>query len=245
MPQIRLQKYLAECGIASRRSAEELMRSGQISVNGEKTINPGVKIDPEKDKVFFNNKIVIPSITEYIYILLNKPKGYITTVKDIHADKTVFDLLPGINIKLFPVGRLDKDTTGLLLLTNDGEMCFKLTHPKFEIEKVYYIKIKNSIKDTDIARLENGIEVEGIKTSPAKVELINRNNYVSEIKLTICEGKKRQIRKMINNIGYYLVELKRIKFGPINLGDLREGNFRYLVKSEIEKIRRGCVTNML
>ncbi|MDD5771971.1 MAG: pseudouridine synthase [bacterium] len=238
MAQIRLQKYLADCGIASRRSAEELMRSGQISVNGQKAMNPGLKIDPEKDKVIFNNKIVVPSKEENIYILLNKPRGYITTVKDVHAEKTVFDLLKGINVKLFPVGRLDKDTTGLLLLTNDGEMCFKLTHPKFEINKVYYIKIKNDIKDIDIARLEAGIMVDGIKTSPAKVEVISRNSDISEIKLTITEGKKRQIRKMINNIGYYLVELKRIKFGPVNLGDLREGNFRYLVKSEIEKLKK-------
>lgn len=239
MTQIRLQKYLAMCGIASRRSAEELMRSGQISVNGQKAINPGVKIDPENDKVIFNDKIVVPLKKENIYILLNKPKGYITTVKDIHAEKTVFDLLQGINEKLFPVGRLDKDTTGLLLLTNDGELSFKLTHPKFEIAKVYYIKIKNNIKDNDIARLEDGIVVEGIKTSTAKVEVISRNNDISEIKLTIREGKKRQIRKMINNIGYYLMELKRIKFGPINLGDLREGNFRYLAKSEIDKLKNN------
>lgn len=237
MPQIRLQKYLADCGIASRRYAEELMRLGQISVNGQKAVNPGVKIDPEKDKVFFNNKIVVPSKKENIYIILNKPKGYITTVKDIHAGKTVFDLLQGINEKLFPVGRLDKDTTGLLLLTNDGELCYKLTHPKFGIYKTYYLKVKNNMKNDDIKRLEEGIMVEGVKTLPAKVEVIKRNKDESELKLTICEGKKRQIRKMINNIGYYLVELKRIKFGPINLGDLREGNFRYLVKSEIEKLK--------
>lgn len=236
MPQIRLQKYLADCGIASRRFAEELMRSGQITVNGQKTINPGVKIDSEMDKVFFNNRLVVPSKKENIYILLNKPRGYITTVKDIHAEKTVFDLLQGINEKIFPVGRLDKDTTGLLLLTNDGEMCFKLTHPKFEIEKVYYIKIKSNLEDNDIARLEAGIPVDGVKTLPAKVEVVSRNKDISEIKLKIREGKKRQIRKMINIIGYYLVELKRIKFGPINLGDLREGNFRYLSKSEIKKL---------
>ncbi|MEW6088151.1 MAG: pseudouridine synthase [bacterium] len=236
MAQIRLQKYLAGCGVASRRHAEELMRSGQISVNGEKALAPGVKIDPEKDKVFFKNKLVTPLKKDKIYLLLNKPKGYITTARDIHAEKTVFDLLKGIKEKLFPVGRLDKDTSGLLLFTNDGELCYRLTHPKFEVEKTYYVEIRGEIANCDIACLEQGIVIEGIKTSPAKIEIITRNKNISEIKLTIREGRKRQIRKMINKIGYNLSELKRIKFGPVTLGNLKEGNFRYLDKNEIEKL---------
>ncbi|MFH1287245.1 MAG: pseudouridine synthase [bacterium] len=237
MSQIRLQKYLAQCGIASRRYAEELMRLGQISVNAQKITNPGIKIDPEKDKVFFKNKLVVLPKSGGIYILLNKPKGYITTVKDVHAEKTVFDLLGGVQEKIFPVGRLDKNTRGLLLFTNDGELCFKLTHPKYEIEKTYYLKIKGGIADSDLSRLKEGIIVEGIKTSPAKVKVIKKDKDVSEIKLTICEGKKRQIRNMIKKLGYFLLDLKRIKFGYLELGDLKEGEFRYLTNEEIEKLK--------
>lgn len=237
MTQIRLQKYLAQCGIASRRCAEELMRSGQISVNGQKIINPGVKIDPEKDKVFFKNKLVGFPKSGAVYILLNKPKGYVTTVKDVHAEKIVFDLLKEVREKVFPVGRLDKNTRGLLLFTNDGELCFRLTHPRYEIEKTYYIKIKGGITDNDIARLKEGIIVEGVKTLPAKVKVVKRDKDVSEIELIIREGKKRQIRNMIKSLGYFLLDLKRTKFGNFELGDLKEGKFRYLTDEEIRKLK--------
>ncbi|SHH47960.1 23S rRNA pseudouridine2605 synthase [Caloranaerobacter azorensis DSM 13643] len=233
---MRLQKYLAMCGIASRRKSEALILQGRVKVNGKVIDELGYKIDPDTDIVLFDNKRVIKK-ENYIYIALNKPEGYITTVKDQFNRPTVLDLVKNINERIYPVGRLDYDTSGLIFLTNDGDLTYRLTHPKHEVEKVYIAKIKGIPTEEELNKFRNGLKIDDYITSKAKIEVLKKYNNYSIVKITIHEGKNRQVRKMCEKINHPVISLKRVAIGKINLGNLKKGNWRYLSKKEIEYLK--------
>ena len=233
---IRLQKYLAECGIASRRKAEEYIQEGKVQVNGKVVTELGVKINPEKDIVYFNNKKVAKQ-NENIYILLNKPIGYVTTTKEQFNRETVLDLIKGINKRIVPVGRLDMYTSGALILTNDGDFTYKVTHPSHEITKTYVATLRGIVTYEEMEKLKSGVEIEDYLTRPAKVKILKTDTEknISRIEITIHEGKNRQVRKMCEAIGKKVIALHRSKIGNIGVKDLRIGEFRYLSKKEVDE----------
>lgn len=228
---LRLQKYLADCGIASRRKCEELIQKGLVKVNEIVTTELGTKIDSEKDKIEYNNKEIKPK-NKFIYIMLNKPIRYVTSM-DQKGKRTVKELTKQIKERIFPVGRLDEYSQGLLLMTNDGDMAYKLTHPKFEHEKEYIVQVTSEITCQQIKQLETGIEIEGEKTWPAKI----KRNSKNEFNIIIHEGRNRQIRKMCEELGLTVKMLKRIRIGPIILKNLAEGQWRYLTGEELNKLK--------
>ncbi len=237
MEEIRLQKYLAECGIASRRKAEEYIQEGKVQVNGTNVTELGVKIDPNNDIVYFNNKKVIKK-NENIYILLNKPIGYVTTTKDQFNRQTVLDLIRGINKRIVPVGRLDMYTSGALILTNDGDFTYKVTHPSHEITKTYVATLRGIITNEEIEKLRSGVEIEDYLTRPAKVKILKTDTErnISRIEITIHEGKNRQVRKMCEAIRRNVMALHRSKIGNITVKDLKIGEWRYLNQTEIRTV---------
>lgn len=224
---MRLQVFLSKAGVCSRRAAAGFIRSGKVRVNSEFYFEPSHKINPEKDKVFLGNERVF--LKEKIYIMLHKPKGVVTTKKDLFAEKIVMDLLPSKFKHLNPVGRLDKDTTGLLLLTNDGEMINTFTHPKFNIEKTYEVRLDKELISSDKIRLEKGIILDGKRTAPCRIKLKSKNI----LEIILHEGRKRQIRRMFSKAGYCVVALKRSREGFLGLGGLPQGRWRLLTKEEI------------
>lgn len=234
MEQVRLQKFLASVGVASRRKAEELIVAGRVSVNGEIITELGTKVD-ESDEVKVDNKPV-KSIEKKVYIMLNKPVDYITSVNDQFRRPTVLDLVKDIKERIYPVGRLDYDTSGLLILTNDGEFTFRLTHPKHETEKVYIAEIEGYPKEEDILKIRNGIEIEGVMTSPAGFEIMEKKNNSSIVKISIHEGRNRQIRKMCGAIRHPIITLERISIGTVTLGSLQVGRWRHLSEDEIKRL---------
>lgn len=229
----RLQKFLSRCGVASRRASESLITKGRVKVNGNKITVQGLKIDPKSDIVEVDGKVVRP-MEKLIYIALNKPRGYITTRKDKHAKKTVYDLLPKdlINI-VHPVGRLDQDTEGLLILTNDGQLTLQLTHPSLKHEKEYEVLCKGNIKNQVVEKLKKGIILDGKKTAPAKIRIIEKNENESKLSVTLHEGRKRQIRRMFSQVAYPVLKLKRIRISHLNLGRIKEGHYKVVSKKEI------------
>lgn len=233
MKQIRLQKYLAEAGIASRRKCEELILDGKIEVNGKIVTELGTKVS-ETDKVKYNGKLISP-VEEKIYILLNKPIGYVTTVKDQFGRDTVLDLVK-VDKRIVPVGRLDMYTSGALILTNDGDFVNRLTHPKNEVNKTYNVTISGKITQEDVSKLQKGVKIDdNYITKPAKVKIlkIDEEKNISRIKITIHEGKNRQVRKMCNAIDKKVLALHRSKIGDIDVKDLKIGTWRYLTEKEI------------
>lgn len=227
---------MAEAGIASRRKAEELILEGKVKVNG-KTINElGIKIVPNKDIVEYNGKKVILE-KEYVYILLNKPIGYVTTVKDQFNRDSILDLVK-TNKRIVPVGRLDMYTSGAIILTNDGDFVYKVTHPKHEIEKTYTVTIKGIIKDNEVEDLRKGVKIEDYITKPAKVKILktDEEKNISRLEITIHEGKNRQVRKMCEAIDHKVLALHRSKIAGIEVKDLELGKWRYLTKNEVRKI---------
>lgn len=239
---IRLQKYMAQCGVASRRKCEEMIKSGQVTINGEVVRDMGVKIDPSHDRVFVNGKRI--SLEEnYVYIMLNKPRGYITTVKDQYNRPTVMDLVKDISERIYPIGRLDYESEGLLLLTNDGNIAFHLTHPRHQIDKEYVVRVEGCPSSEDIDKLRNGIDIGGFITSPAQVDLIRKNKQTSLIRITIKEGKNRQVRRMFDAIGHPVIYLKRIRIGNIKLGNLELGKWRHLTNRELEALKDLIMSN--
>lgn len=237
---VRLQKFLAESGIASRRKCEELILAGKINVNGENITQLGTKIDPYKDKVTYNGKIV-ENKEEKVYILLNKPIGYVTTANDQFDRDTVLDLIK-IKERVVPCGRLDMYTSGALILTNDGEFVYKITHPKHEITKTYTVTLKGIVSDEEVERLRAGIEIDdngkNYKTHEAKVKILKTDleKNISRLEITIHEGKNRQVRKMCEAIDKKVLALHRSKIGNLTVKDLKLGTWRYLKKFEIEKL---------
>lgn len=236
---IRLQKYLAECGISSRRKAEEYIQAGKVKVNGKIVVELGTKISPNKDIIYFNDRKVTKQ-NENVYILLNKPIGYVTTTKDQFNRKTVLDLLTGINKRVVPVGRLDMYTSGALILTNDGDFTYKVTHPSHEITKTYTATLRGIITDDEVKRLREGVKIENYITHPAKVRILKTDieNNISRIEITIHEGKNRQVRKMCDSIGRNVMALHRSKIGKLDVKDLKIGEWRYLTSSEIKDITK-------
>lgn len=235
MEEERLQKYMARCGVSSRRKAEELILNGCVKVNGAVITELGTKVNPEKDVVAVENKI-ISEAKEFIYIKLYKPEGYVTTVKDQFGRKTVLDLI-NIKERIYPIGRLDYNTSGLLLLTNDGDLANKLMHPKFHIYKTYIADVEGKISDKAIMKLKSGVKIEDYKTAPARVNLIKYNGSNSIVQISIYEGKNRQVRKMLQEVGHTVLTLKRISFGKINLADLKPGAWAHLSEEEIKFLK--------
>ncbi|MEZ0537391.1 pseudouridine synthase [Caldicellulosiruptoraceae bacterium PP1] len=233
---IRLQKLMADSGVASRRKCEEMILEGRVKVNGQIVDKLGTKVDLEKDIVEVDGKKITIK-NKNIYIMLNKPFGVITSAKDEKGRKTVIDIIKDrINERIFPVGRLDFDTSGLLILTNDGEFAYKVTHPKHNIEKTYIATVKGIPSEDSLDKLRNGVEIDGRLTQPAIVnskKIIN-GNMIIEIK--IHEGRNRQIRKMFSAIGHDVIRLKRVAIGKLQLGRLKEGEFRFLSTEELELI---------
>ena len=232
---MRLQKYLALCGIASRRNAEKMIMDGHISVNGNVVTAMGVQVDESVDTVCVDGLQVFP-VYEKHYIAYNKPVGEVTTVSDPEGRATVMDKFRDYPVRLFPVGRLDYDSEGILLLTNDGDMMNHVLHPSFEIKKVYLVRISNQVSDNEIACLRKGVIVDGRMTSPAEVRLIRKETFSSDLLISIHEGRNRQVRKMIDAIGHQVVHLKRVQFGPVSLGDLPTGMWRKLTDEEVRKL---------
>ena len=239
MEEIRVQKFLAECGIASRRKSEEFITEGRVKVNGE-TVELGAKVNPEKDKVEFDDKEVRATKKEYTYILLNKPIGVVTTAEDQFERETVLDLVK-VKTRVVPVGRLDMYTSGALILTDDGDFIYKVTHPKHEINKTYTVTLIGTVTDEDIEKLRAGVEIEGgYLTKPAKARImkIDEQKNISRVEITIHEGKNRQVRKMCEAIGKKVVALHRAKIGNLGVKDLKLGTWRYMTKKEVEQILR-------
>ncbi len=234
---IRLQKYMADCGVASRRKCEDIILSGRVSVNGEIVEELGTKIE-DGDVVKVNGKVISLS-NDFIYILLHKPEGYITTAEDQFGRPTVLDLLDEKLIKdrIYPVGRLDYDTSGLLLLTNDGDLTFKLTHPKHNVEKTYIAKVLGRPTNEEIETFKNGIVIDGYKTAKASCLVLKDEDKYCSLKITIKEGKNRQVRKMCEAIGHRAVGLKRIATGKLFLGELKRGEYRNLTNDEINYLK--------
>lgn len=234
---VRLNKYIAESGLCSRRHADELISEGKVTVNGEVCTDLGIRIDPAKDKVYMDGQ-KIQAQSRHIYIMLNKPKGYPVTKSDEFERKTVYSLLPKEFKACNYAGRLDMDSEGLLLLTTDGDMIQSLSHPKMRIEKVYRVDINQRLNRYQLEQLRTGIEIEGQKTLPAGVFVKKNDEGKSILKMVITEGRKRQIRLMIEALGARVLNLKRLQYGPLKLGDLVPGQWRLLNKYEISALRK-------
>ena len=237
MEEIRLQKYLAEAGIASRRKCEEYITDGRIKVNGKIINELGTKVNPEKDEIYFDDK-KIENKEELVYILLNKPIGYVTTAKDQFNRDTVMNLIK-IKERVVPVGRLDMYTSGALLLSNDGNFVYKITHPKHEINKTYTVTLKGIVTKEDVEKLEKGVDIGGYTTKPAKVKILKTDieKNISRLEITIHEGKNRQVRKMCEALGKKVQALHRTKIGNISVKTLKIGQWRYLTKKEIQELK--------
>lgn len=232
----RLQKYLAECGVASRRKCEEYILQGKVKVNNKIITELGTKINPEKDKVTFEGKEVKKE-NQKVYILLNKPIGYVTTAEEQFGRDKVLDLVK-VKERIVPVGRLDMYTSGALILTNDGEFVYKVTHPKHEITKTYTVTIHGIITKQEVEQLSNGVKIDDYITKPAKVKILktDEEKNISRIEITIHEGKNRQVRKMCEAIGKKVIALHRSKIGNIGVKDLKLGQWRYLKENEVKQL---------
>lgn len=235
----RLQKYLAQCGVASRRKCEELILQGRVQVNGVTVTELGTKINPEKDKIKFDGKD-IKQAKKLVYILLNKPIGYVTTADDQFGRDTVLDLFK-VKERIVPVGRLDMYTSGALILTNDGDFVYQVTHPKHEIEKTYTVTIKGIVQNSEVEQLRNGIKIDDYITKPARVKILKTDTEkdISRLEITIHEGKNRQVRKMCEAVGRKVLALHRSKIGGIGVKDIELGKWRYLTANEVQQILKN------
>lgn len=233
---MRINKYLAECGVASRRGADKIIEEKRVKRNGTLVTELGVEIDEERDVITVDGKKIRPE--KFQYYLLNKPKGYVTTVKDEHARHTVMELIKEADrVRLFPVGRLDYDTEGLLIITNDGDLAFRLTHPKNEVPKTYVAKIEGELKEADLAPLRKGVTIDGEMTKPAKVKLLGTEDKMSRVEVTITEGRNRQVRRMFESLGRRVEFLKRMRVGDLKVGGLSRGEYRKLRPDEIHYLK--------
>ncbi|MBU0729091.1 MAG: rRNA pseudouridine synthase [Proteobacteria bacterium] len=231
----RLQKILANAGIASRRKAEELILSGKVSVDGKVITELGFKADPQKQRIEFEGSPLVDE-QEKIYILLNKPRGYLTTLHDPQNRPIITSLLADISTRVYPVGRLDLDTEGALILTNDGDFSNQILHPSKKIKKTYIATVFGHPARQKLDQLVSGIEIEGKKTAPAKITKIKSRKLSTSFEICIHEGRKRQIRMMFEAVGHKVIDLKRIAYGKLKLGKLPSGKYRFLEKKDLEKI---------
>lgn len=233
---MRIAKFLAAAGVASRRKSEELIAQGRVTVNGNTLREPGTQVDPQEDVIAVDRKRVkLPD--QLVYIMLNKPVGVVSTCTDDKGRKTVLDCITGVSARLFPVGRLDFTTEGLLLLTNDGELTQRLTHPSHQVTKRYYCVVDSQMMDDDIRQLEKGVFIEGGKTAPAKIKIMKSIPGRTELTITIHEGRNRQVRRMFEALEKNVVFLKRISEGDLNLGDLKKGQWRFLTEEEVAYLK--------
>lgn len=237
---MRLHKFMAHCGVGSRRKCEEMIQAGRVYLNGKKVTQLGILIDPEADKVTLDGISGKPLKLqeEKVYILLNKPRGVITSVQDQFKRETVLDRIGWKCGRIYPVGRLDYDTEGLLLLTNDGEFAYEMMHPRHQVEKEYHCIIKGIPTPEKLSQLERGVDIGGFMTSPAKIKLNRKLKDNSVIHIIIKEGKNRQIRRMFDAIGHPVLYLKRIRIGSISLGSLKTGEWRYLTDKEVLQLKK-------
>jgi len=232
----RLQVVLAHAGVTSRRKARAIIEAGRVTVNGQIVREKGLNVDPELEEIRLDGKAL--SARKKVYYLLNKPKGVITTVSDDLGRGTVLDLIKTAKDRIYPVGRLDKETEGILLLTNDGEMAYKLTHPKFGVKKVYIAEIKGRLKEDDLKKMEQGIYIDGKKTSPCSISMLRNIAGKAVLRITLHEGRKRQVRRMVESMGSKVTDLKRVEYAGIRLADLSPGMYRKLSSGEIAKLKR-------
>lgn len=230
-PKVRLQKFIAECGVASRRKAEELIKAGEVKVNGRIIDTLGTKIDPATDKIEIGG-LVVRWLEKKVYIKLNKPRGYVSSCVSQKGERTILDLVKDVPGRLYPVGRLDCDSEGLMILTNDGELANKLMHPRYEHEKEYLVDVTSPVTSYALNEMGNGMEIEGEKTKPAKVKQISEKSF----SIILKEGKKRQIRLMVEAVGNRVVKLKRIRIKNILLGGLPAGQYQYLSAAELKSL---------
>lgn len=236
---IRLQKYLAENGIASRRKSEELIERGKVRVNGHPA-HLGDKVDPKRDLVTVSGERVQPAETGNCYFMLNKPRGYVTTMRDEMGRKCVAELLEDVGCRIFPVGRLDRDSEGLLLFTNDGEFANMMTHPSMHVSKTYRVTVRPKADEEQLVALSSGVVIDGRKTMPASVQVLGEETDRTVFQITIHEGRNRQIRKMCEAVGLETIRLKRISIGSVKLGSLPVGQYRELRKEEVAALRRAA-----
>ena len=235
MQSVRLNKYLANLGVCARRDVKQLLKSQIVTVNGERAKEPGLRIDPAKDSILLNGrKLKAP---QFVYYLVNKPKGVVSTTADEYGRKNVISLIP-TQERIYPVGRLDKDTTGLLLLTNDGELTNLLIHPRYHVDKTYRLTIAGKVNDAQLRALRNGVLLDDGITASAKVLVSKILPTLTVLEMTIHEGRNRQIRRMCETVGISLLELQRIKFGPLEIGNLKEGKFRELSRNEVQGLKK-------
>lgn len=235
---MRINKYIASCGVASRRKAEELILNKKVKVNGRLIEELSFQVDEYKDTVEVDG-VKISLNEETVYILLNKPEGYITTVKDQFDRESVLDLVTDIKERVYPIGRLDYETSGLLLLTNDGDLTYKLTHPKHEVDKTYVARVKGKLTPDEIKMFKSGLKIEDYVTAPAKLKVIryDEKTNVSLLEIKIHEGKNRQVRKMCKAINHPVLRLKRTAMGKIRIGECEIGKYRYLTEDEVKYLK--------
>lgn len=233
----RLQKIISQAGITSRRKAEELILQGRVEVNGKVVRTLGAKADPEKDHVKLNGRLLQPGQPK-VYLMLNKPKGYVTTLKDPEGRPTVMELLRGVHQRVYPIGRLDFDAEGLLLFTNDGDLAEHLMHPRYEIPRIYLVKVKGVLEDQEIQRLEAGVPLMDGMTAPCRIKKVRKTVENSWIELTMREGRNRQVKRLLEHAGHPVLKLKRIRFAGLDLADLEIGEYRYLTEKEIQQLKK-------
>lgn len=233
----RLNKFIAQAGVCSRRDADRMIEEGRVRVNGQTLQNLGVRIDDEKDRVEVDGS-EIKKNGDFIYLMMNKPPGCLVTLKDPFQRPTVKKFLPPLKTRVYPVGRLDFDSEGLLLLTNDGRLTYRLTHPRYQVKKTYLVKVKGRLQKKDLSQVEKGVILNGRKTAPAQVEMIEKKTPYNLLKVQIHEGRKREIRKIFSAVGCEVTKLQRIELGGISLGSLKKGQCRHLTPQEVKKLKR-------
>lgn len=237
MEPIRIQKFFTDCGVLSRRAAEEEIKAGRVQINGE-IAQVGQKIDPEHDRVTYRGRpVTMDTHPRNVYVMLNKPRGYVTTMHDEHGRPCVTKLIEDIPVRVYPIGRLDMDSEGLLLLTNDGELANKLTHPRHEIPKIYHVKIAGTVTQEQLKALGKPMDIDGYVIQPVEVKLISIQQDHCVLRMTLYEGRNRQIRKMCQTQKLNILTLRRIAIGDLELGNLAPGQWRYLTQSQIQYLK--------
>jgi len=235
MKKMRLNKYISHSGYTSRRKADDLIFQGKVKINNKVEKNPAYRVDIEKERVSIAG-VEIKLQDKMIYVMLNKPVDIITSVDDQFDRKTVVDLVK-MDERIYPIGRLDYDSKGLILLTNDGELTQRLTHPRHEVYKKYFVKVNKVLSSKEVQDLSKGIEIDGYKTNKPIIDILSKNNGNTDMYVSIDEGRNRQIRKMFKSVGANVITLKRVSIGELMLGNLKEGNWRYLTKKEIDYLK--------
>lgn len=233
---VRVQKYFTDCGVLSRRAAEKEIAAGTVTVNGAVAL-PGQRIDPERDTVCWHGKRIKPTASAHRYILLNKPRGFVTTLSDEKGRRTVASLVADVGVRLYPVGRLDMDSDGLLLMTNDGELTHRLTHPRHEIPKRYEVTVKGAVSEAALLVLRAPFLLDGYKTQPVQVEVLAHENGNTLLSFLLFEGRNRQIRRMCETVDLKILRLSRVAIGDITLGNIKEGCYRHLTPDEVAYLK--------